>query len=166
MSDQSQSDDKRPWELKSIHDILTPRQGQSNPSPKGDPDIVHSNIFNWDRMIDIEVPEDVDSDPIERTSTLVPVNTPTTISDFLNSTIGEYDFFLIYYVIKRGNNQQVGEILINDDGIETNMDHEFNSIGDVGVTFSVVYENGYRKLKYTMTDGSAATLTYFVDSAW
>lgn len=166
-SDRSIEDDLRPWELKSIHDILSPRQGRSNPSPKGH-DIVHANIFDWDRMIDVQIPAEVQEDApeVERTATLIPTNAATSISDYLNTGVGENDFFLVYYVITRGANQQTGEILINDDGTNISIDHEYNAIGDVGVTFSAVHEGGFRKLKYTMTDGSAATMKFFVKGAW
>lgn len=166
-SDRSIEDDLRPWELKSIHDILSPTQGRSNPSPKGH-DIVHANIFDWDREIDVKIPADIqrDSPEVERTATLIPTNSATSISDHLNTGVGENDFFLIYYVISRGANQQTGEILLNDDGSNISIDHEHNDIGDVGVTFSAIHEGGFRKLKYTMTDGSAATMKFFVKGAW
>lgn len=165
--DGSLEDDMRPWELKSIHDILTPTQGRSNPSPKNH-NITHTNIFDWDRMIDAKVPEEIEAEApqIERSATLVPTNAQTSIADFLNAEQGEFDHFLIYYVIKRTTNQEVGEILINDDGTNVSMDHEHTDIGDVGVTFHVIHENGFRKLKYTMTDGVDASFKYFVKSAW
>lgn len=167
-SDRSLQDDIRPWELKSIHDVLSPTQGRSNPSPKGRPEIIHSNIFDWDRQIDVEIPPDIidEAPQIERSAALIPTNAQTSISDWLNAETGEYDLYLIYYVITRGGNQQTGEILINDDGTNLTIDHEHTDIGDVGVAFYAVHEGGYRKLKYTMTDGSAATMKFFVKSAW
>jgi len=166
-SDRSLEDDMRPWELKSIHDVLSPTQGRSNPSPKGR-DIIHANIFNWDRKIEVEIPSDViaEAAEVERSATLVPTNAATSISDFLNTGVGEYDFFVLYYVITRGANQEAGEIIINDNGTAISMDHEHNDIGDVGVVFSTVYEGGFRKLKYTMTAGSAAVMKFFVKGAW
>jgi len=166
-SDRSLSDDMRPWELKSIHDIGTPTQGRSTPSPKGH-NIIHANIFDWDRKIDIDIPDEVLTilPEVERSATLVPTNTPTNISDFMNAESGQYDFFLVYYVITRGNNQQTGEILLNDDGSYTNMDQETSDIGDVGVTFYPEHEGSYRKLKYTMTEGSTAEIKFFIKGAW
>jgi hypothetical protein len=166
-SDRTIHDDIRPWELKSIHDIGTPTQGRSNPSPKGH-DIIHANIFDWDRKIKVEIPDDVleEAPEVERSATLIPTNAQTNISDFLNATSGQYDFFLVYYVITRGNNQQTGELLLNDDGTNVSIDQEKSDIGDVGVTFYGVHEGGYRKLKYTMTDGSNATIKFFVKGAW
>lgn len=167
MSDRSHADDIRPWELKSIHDIATPRQGRSNPAPKGDETFIHLDLQDWKRLTKIEVPEIAESEPLSRIASLVPNAMPTDIAVFLNSDPGEYKYFLVYYVAKRGpGNQQVGEIVINDDGTNTTIDHEWNEIGTVGISFMSVIHAGKRRLKYTLTAGDNVELTYLVAARW
>lgn len=167
MSDRSKADDIRPWELKSIHDIATPRQGRSKPSPKGNEAFIHVDLQDWKRLTNIEIPEEADSEPLSRIADLIPNPMPTDVAAFLNTDPGEYKYYVIYYVAKRGpGNQQVGEIVINDDGTNTTIDHEWNEIGTVGLTFMTVINAGKRRLKYTLTSGINVELTYLVAARW
>lgn len=167
MSDRSHADDIRPWELKSIHDLATPKQGRSKPSPKGDESFVHVDLQDWKRLTNIEVPEIAEGEPLSRGASLIPNTMPTDVASFLNADPGQYKYFLVYYVAKRGaGNQQVGEIVINDDGTNTTIDHEWNEIGTVGITFMTVINAGKRRLKYTLTSGANVELTYLVAARW
>lgn len=167
MSDRTRTDDIRPWELKSIHEIGTHRQGSSKPSPKGDESFVHVDLQDWKRLTTVDVPEEAEGEPLSRGATLIPATMPTDVSSFLNANPGEFKYYLIYYVAKRGDgNQQVGEIVINDDGTNTTIDHEWNEIGTVGITFMSVINAGKRRLKYTLTTGANVELTYLVAARW
>lgn len=164
-TDRSLEDDMRPWEYKSVHDILTPRQGHSNPSPKGH-DIVAVNIFDFDKKLKVEIPDDAVADPVIRSATLAPQTQATTISDHLNAVTGQYSYFMVYYVLKQGANQQTGEIVISDDGNNTSMDHEWSTIGTMPITLSVANHNGFRKLRYTLTGTASVEMQYYVEAKW
>jgi len=51
MSDRSEEDRARPWELKSIHDVITDREDRSDPSPD---DIFENQDYKTDRDNDGE----------------------------------------------------------------------------------------------------------------
>ncbi len=164
-TDRSLEDDMRPWEYKSVHDILTPRQGRSTPSPKGH-DITAVEIFDFDRKLKVEVPDIAVADPVIRSATLNPQTQPTIISDHLNGASGQYNYFLIYYVLKQGTNQQTGEMMITDDGNNTSMDHEWTTIGTLPINFTVDNTNGIRRLRYTLTGSQTVEMQYYVEAKW
>lgn len=164
-TDRSLEDDMRPWEYKSVHDILTPRQGRSNPSPKGH-DITAVEIFDFDRKLKVEIPDVAVADPVIRSATLNPVTQPTIISDHLNAATGQYSYFLVYYVLKQGTNQQTGEMMITDDGNNTAMDHEWTTLGTLPITFTVDNTDGVRRLRYTLSGTQSVEMQYYVEAKW
>ncbi len=163
MSDRSYVDDIRPWELKSVHDIRTPRQNQSRPSPKGDERYIHAVLQDWDRLIPVDHIPALEGDIVSRIADLVPTNTPLSISHHLNAGAGQYLLFTLRYVITRGDDQQTGEIHIVDSGSELEFSISVINTGNVGIEFDVRYNDDIRELVYTLTPGPNATMTYIVD---
>ena len=168
-TDRSLEDDLKPWEHISTHDIATPRQGRSIPSPRG----AHAaprRVFDWDRKLKQAPPLLAVIDSTVRIAELFPEDTPTEIATLLNAGQGEFSGFYIFYSVKRLGIQQAGEMLIVDNGTELVVDHEFSTVpsdGDeLGITFSVGYENGERKLYYTLNGSGVAEMKYFVEGKW
>ena len=78
----------------------------------------------------------------------------------LNSDTGGYAKFFFYYVMTRNGVQQVGEVDINDNGLQTQMDHEFSIVpvgDDTGVSFRVAHVNGVRTFQYQTTGAGNTT---------
>ena len=101
------------------------------------------------------------------TVTLVPSEDPAKVSNDADEDQGGYAFSKIEYVVRRTVAsvacQEVGEMVINDTGNEVDMDHEWSIVpneGDLGIEFSVGFENGKRRLFYTMTAGANATMWF------
>lgn len=162
MSDRSYKDDIRPWELRSVHDMLTPREERSQPSPPGD---FHTptpipEVGSWDKPIIVvpsgyEEPASSDSAAPITEVTLVESATAAEVHSGLNITSGGFKAVLVQYTLERGTAQRVGEMIINDDGTNTSLMHEWDDLdGDVEVTFTVAHDSGERKLYY-QTTGSA-----------
>jgi hypothetical protein len=166
MSDRSYVDDIRPWELKSVHDVRTPRQNQSRPSPKGDERYIHAVLQDWDRLIPVDHIPALEPDLVSREATLVPTNMPLSISNNLNAESGQYMLFIVRYVVTRGNTQQTGEIHITDSGDELEFSISVINVGTVGLEFDVRYNNNIRELVYTLTPGANANLVYLVEARY
>ena len=167
-TDRSLEDDLKPWQHVSAHDIATPRQGRSIPSPRG-PHAAPRSIFNWDRKLKDAPPPLAEIDVTVRVAELFPETVPTEIATHLNAVQGEYGGFYIFYSIKRLGIQQAGEMMITDSGSQLLIDHEFTVVpnGDnLGVEFTVGYENGKRKLYYTLDGSGVAEMKYFVEGKW
>lgn len=101
------------------------------------------------------------------TATLTPSNTPKKVSDDADEDQGGFAFSKIEYVVRRTVSaqamQQVGEMVINDTGNEVDLDHEWSVVpndADLGITFSVGFANGKRRVFYTLTAGSNATIWF------
>lgn len=101
------------------------------------------------------------------TATLTPQNSPTKVSDLADEDQGGFAFSKIEYVVRRVvasvSCQQVGEMVINDTGAAVDVDHEWSIVpgeADLGITFTVGYADGKRRLFYTMTAGTNATIWF------
>lgn len=176
-TDQSMDDDLRPWEYKSIHDVLTPRHDKSEPSPRSQDRGGYPpppQVGAWSPMIIVERPI-VDSpygiqndDPVDYTVTLT-ANTgaAATIDSNLDAVSGAYSIFYVQYTLTRDTGTRIGELLITDDGTNTAFKHEFNNLaGGVDLSFSVVHEGGFRKLKYVSSVGNDITMTFRITQRW
>lgn len=169
-SDQSQLDDLRPWNLASIHDIQTPREGASKPSPRGSGVYGVPNVGTWTPFIPVPSSPPSYNPPAPTTYTVMLASntgSPINVSSELNVPIGEYAIFHVQYTLMRGMASQIGEIMISDDGNNTGLQVEYNNLaGDPGVTFSVTESSGMRLLRYVTTSGGVTTMTFRVDSKW
>lgn len=169
-TDQSEEMDARPWEYKSIHDLATPRHNRSEPSPRAASYPPPPTVGTWQPMILVTPPSittiSAESIPITTVTLAGNVLTPTTVHASLDMTAGEYSAVLIQYTAERDTGQQVGEILINDAMTSATMQHEFNDIGIVGLSFTVGVSGGVRYLKYTSTPGNPITLRFRIRDKW
>lgn len=101
------------------------------------------------------------------TVTLTPTATPNKVSDLLDEDAGAYGLYLFFYVARLGNQtQQSGEMMINDSGQALSFDHEFNTLpsnANPFLTFTVVYEDGKRRLKYTLAGSVNVTFNFSIE---
>jgi hypothetical protein len=172
-TDQTEEMDSRPWEYKSIHDLATPRQNRSEPSPKAQSYPPAPAIGSWEPMILVTPPptyvssSSFSSNIATTTVTLAGnISTPTQVHSSLDMAAGEFSAVLIQYTAERDTGQRVGEILINDATSSATMQHEWNDIGTIGLTFTVGVSSGIRYLKYTSTAGNPITLVFRIRDQW
>ena len=161
MSDGSHTDQVRPFELKSIHEVRGPRQGSSEPSIPNSDHYRHIVLRNWTPINDdYDFPEEPHSDIVSRISTLVATNTPSYIGVGLDTKLGQYRLIVVRYVFERNSFTRRGELYINDDGTIAHLDDEYTETGDTGLEFSVSIDGSVRKLLYTLTSGDDGDLSY------
>jgi len=172
-SDQSEDDELRPWELKSIHDVATPRHDRSDPSPGPEDPVEYvppPEVGAWDNMIVVDSPNASEDDIVTTRTVTLTANTGAPIdvsADYLNATTGLYQFFYVQYTLTRGAASEMGELMIADDGTNTEFNHQYASLsGDVGLTFSVTHSGGIRHLQYISTAGADITMSFRVVSKW
>lgn len=172
-TDQTETQDARPWMYKSIHDLATPRQNRSNPSPKASSYPPAPPVGSWTPMI--LLPDNYGSTSSSSSNANIPTTTVTLAGNISSATqvhssldmiAGAYNAVLIQYTAERDTGQRVGEILINDATSSATMQHEYNDIGTVGLTFTVGISSGIRYLKFTSTAGNQITLTFRVKDKW
>ncbi len=104
---------------------------------------------------------------ITYSATLTPSADPKKVSDDADEDQGGFAFSKIEYVVRRTVSavacQQVGEMVINDTGNAVDVDHEWSVVPNdavLGIEFTVGHENGKRRIFYTMTAGSNATIWF------
>lgn len=171
-TDQTEEQDSRPWMYKSIHDLATPRQNRSNPSPKATSYPPPPPVGSWTPMIllptQLQTSSTSSGEPLETlTVTLAGnVSTPTLVHSSLDMAAGQYNAVLIQYTAERDTGQRVGEMMINDATSSATMQHEWNDIGTVGLTFTVGISSGVRYLRYTSTAGNPITLVFRIKDRW
>ena len=170
-TDQTEAMDARPWEYKSIHDIATPRQNRSEPSPRGGAYPPPPQVGSWSPMILVTPPHSTSSSIVQEPETVTVtlagnVLTPTQVHASLDMAAGAYSAVLVQYTAERDTGQRVGEVLINDATTSATMQHEFNDIGTVGLAFTVGVASGVRYLRYTSTAGNPITLVFRIRDRW
>lgn len=88
------------------------------------------------------------------------------ISPLLESDIGGYAKFMFHYVMIRNSIQQVGEMDINDNGLQVQFDHEWTVVPSgqtPQVEFDVSHYNGKRVLRYRTTGSGGLTFKFQID---
>lgn len=170
MRDGSLEDDLNPWELVSIHDLATHRHSRSDPSPRSEAWPSAPDVGSWSPLIVLS-PGNTVTTPASQVNTVTVVlagnvTSPATVHSSLDVASGLYRAMLVQYTAERDTGQRVGEMIINDDGTATNMQHEWNDIGTVGLTFTVDHSGGYRRLRFTSTAGNAITLRFRIRETW
>lgn len=98
---------------------------------------------------------------------LTPSEDPKKVSDVADEDQGGFAFSKLEYVVRRTVSsqacQQVGEMVFNDTGNAVDFDHEWSVVpndGDLGIEFTVGYEDGKRRLFYTLTAGANASMWF------
>ena len=172
MTDRTEEDDLRPWEYKSIHDVLTPRHDRSDASPKakkGESNITVLGTWKpWFASPSFKggvSSSDILITPIELT--LIPTASPLDVHSSLNEDSGAFENVLIQYVAIRDDDHEFGELMISDTGTETDFRHEYTEIGDnIGLNFEVIHIGSSRKLRYTASPGSDITFRFRIVERW
>lgn len=168
-TDQSESDDLRPWEYKSIHDVATPRHDISEPSPRSQDKggyIDPPALGSWQPLIVINT---VETENIVTYEVTLAANTgaPIQVDAGLEETSGAYKYTYIEYTVERGASCRIGEMVIADDGTNAELQHEFVQVnGGVDITFTVGHDAGTRYLRYSSSAGAAMIMRYRIKSQW
>jgi hypothetical protein len=172
MSDQSEADDARPWKLVSIHDVLTPRQNDSHPAPRGDGNYEQLPLppaGSWTPIIIVNYP-DYYSSTSEPSHNVILSNdvTDQELNTNLNFVRNAYKIVHVQYTASRGANSRMGEFLIDADGTSCAIRHEFDDlVGDVGLDFSVAYDANILKIYYSTTNtGTDINFSFKIKDRW
>lgn len=159
MTDRTEEQDMRPWEYRSIHDVATERQERFSPSPKSEDGAYPPlpELGSWTPMVQfVQAPSFCQADDSVRyTITLPGGTTAAFLHPALEAPSGVYDDFYVQYTATRSTGQEVGELVINDDGSVASIRQEADTIGTVGISFSAGHSGGTRIFRYTTTPGRA-----------
>lgn len=166
MTDRTEEQDMRPWEYRSIHDVATVRQDRFSPSPKSDegyPPL--PSVGGWEPMITYQPPSFgyIQADDSSEYSVTLPGGTTGAfLHPALEAPSGAYSDFYVQYTASRSTGQEVGELVVNDTGALASLRQEVDTIGTVGITFSVGHSLGQRYLRYTTTAGPSIVFKFRV----
>jgi len=166
MTDRTEEQDMRPWEYRSIHDVATERQERFSPSPKSEDGAYPPlpELGSWTPMVQfVQAPSFCQADDSVRyTITLPGGTTAAFLHPALEAPSGVYDDFYVQYTATRSTGQEVGELVINDDGSVASIRQEADTIGTVGISFSAGHSGGTRIFRYTTTPGPSVTFKFKV----